>query len=332
VLGGWDAEVRALLGPLVFGVDADTMESVVLDLLRSRGLSLGLAESLTGGLVSARLVGVPGASDVLRGSIVSYATDVKHDLLDVPPGPVVSEEAALAMAVGAFGSGLALRRLDGTLVTLSGLATSIGGLLLLSTVRIDTEFVVPLAAVSLFGLGFGLTVTPRTTAAVEVAGRAAFGMASGVVTVARMAGMGLGMAILTAFATTRIDSVSMAIEDQAFRDSILPPELVGAPLGDPLVLDALEHWASGQAAEVLGQLFVVAAVVLLVTAIPAWWMRRPGRRSDALATDDHGQPVPGAAVPGGALPGAGLQGTADGGTSTALEAGEDAGDRVSTSF
>lgn len=101
LLGEWEAEVRAELGALVFGVDGDTMESVLLQQLRELGWSLGLAESLTGGLVSARLVGVPGASDVLRGAVVSYSTDVKHDLLDVPPGPVVSEEAAVAMAVGA---------------------------------------------------------------------------------------------------------------------------------------------------------------------------------------------------------------------------------------
>lgn len=101
LLGEWEAEVRAELGALVFGVDGDTMESVLLQQLRELGWSLGLAESLTGGLVSARLVGVPGASDVLRGAVVSYSTDVKHDLLDVPPGPAVSEEAAVAMAVGA---------------------------------------------------------------------------------------------------------------------------------------------------------------------------------------------------------------------------------------
>jgi nicotinamide-nucleotide amidase len=101
LLAEWEAEVRAELGPLVFGVDGDTMESVVLQRLRELGWTLGVAESLTGGLVSARLVGIPGASDVLRGAIVSYATDVKHDLLEVPPGPVVSEEAAVAMAVGA---------------------------------------------------------------------------------------------------------------------------------------------------------------------------------------------------------------------------------------
>ena len=51
-----------MLGTIVFGVDDDTMESVVLDLLRPRGLTLGLAESVTGGLVGARLTAVPGRS------------------------------------------------------------------------------------------------------------------------------------------------------------------------------------------------------------------------------------------------------------------------------
>jgi nicotinamide-nucleotide amidase len=101
LLSGWEAEIAALLGPLVFGFDEDTMESVVLDLLRQRGLSLGLAESVTGGLVAARLTSVAGASDVFRGSIVSYASEVKFDLLGVPEGPVVTPEAAAAMALGA---------------------------------------------------------------------------------------------------------------------------------------------------------------------------------------------------------------------------------------
>lgn len=101
LLDEWEAEVCAVVGPLVFGTDDDTMESVVLQLMRERGLTLGLAESVTGGLVSARLTGIAGASDVVRGSIVSYASDVKYNLLDVPVGPVVSEAAAAAMAVGA---------------------------------------------------------------------------------------------------------------------------------------------------------------------------------------------------------------------------------------
>jgi len=101
LLGTWEAETRALVDDLIFGVDEETMESVVLQLLRERGWSLGLAESVTGGLVAGRITNVPGASDVFRGGIVSYASDVKFDVLGVPRGPVVSEAAAAAMAVGA---------------------------------------------------------------------------------------------------------------------------------------------------------------------------------------------------------------------------------------
>ena len=96
-----DAELRALLGTTVFGVDGDTMESAVGVLLEERGLSLGLAESMTGGLVASRLVNVPGSSAWFRGSIVAYDEQVKFDLLGVPEGPVVSEAAARAMADGA---------------------------------------------------------------------------------------------------------------------------------------------------------------------------------------------------------------------------------------
>jgi competence/damage-inducible protein CinA-like protein len=101
LLDEWEARLRAEVGDIVFGVDDETMESVVLDMLRSRGQTLGLAESVTGGLVASRLTSVPGASDVLRGSIVSYAGDVKRDVLGVGPGPVVSEQAAVEMAQGA---------------------------------------------------------------------------------------------------------------------------------------------------------------------------------------------------------------------------------------
>jgi nicotinamide-nucleotide amidase len=101
LLDTWDARVRQIVGQQVFGTDDDTMESVVLELLHGRGLTLGLAESVTGGLVGARLTGIAGASDVFRGSIVSYASEVKFSLLGVPEGPVVSEAAAVAMADGA---------------------------------------------------------------------------------------------------------------------------------------------------------------------------------------------------------------------------------------
>jgi nicotinamide-nucleotide amidase len=92
--------VWELVGDWVFGVDDETMESVVLGLLRERGLTLAVAESVTGGYVAGRICAVPGASEVFIGGVVSYASAVKHRLLDVPVGPVVTEEAAMAMAEG----------------------------------------------------------------------------------------------------------------------------------------------------------------------------------------------------------------------------------------
>ena len=96
----WDAKVRNQVGEIVFGVDGETMESVVLDMLRQKKLTLGVAESVTGGLVSGRLTAVSGASDVFRGAIISYASEVKHEVLGVTNELVVSESAAKEMAVG----------------------------------------------------------------------------------------------------------------------------------------------------------------------------------------------------------------------------------------
>jgi nicotinamide-nucleotide amidase len=95
-----DEIVRDLIGDIVFGVDDETMEHAVASLLLARGLTLAVAESLTGGLVASRLVNVSGASEWFRGGVVSYASDVKYSLLDVPEGPVVSAAAAAAMATG----------------------------------------------------------------------------------------------------------------------------------------------------------------------------------------------------------------------------------------
>lgn len=83
--------------------------SEVVSLAAASGLTVGCAESCTGGLVSACLTAVPGSSAVVRGGIVSYAIPVKHDvlgvayegLLDMPELGAVSSECALAMASGA---------------------------------------------------------------------------------------------------------------------------------------------------------------------------------------------------------------------------------------
>jgi nicotinamide-nucleotide amidase len=96
-----EAELRILVGDSVFGVDDETMEHVVGGLLLERGWTLGIAESLTGGLLAARVVGVPGASKWFRGAVVAYDAAVKQSVLGVPEGPVVTRDAAVAMAEGA---------------------------------------------------------------------------------------------------------------------------------------------------------------------------------------------------------------------------------------
>ncbi|MCL1693056.1 MAG: competence/damage-inducible protein A [Actinomycetia bacterium] len=110
-----EATVRERLGKRIFGVDDETVEVVVLRMLEERGWTLGTAESATGGLIAGRITSVPGASRVFRGSVVSYATEVKESLLEVPGDlvaehGVVSEPVAIAMAEGARG------RLDANVV------------------------------------------------------------------------------------------------------------------------------------------------------------------------------------------------------------------------
>ncbi len=105
LLADEERQIRTLivdrLGEIIFGVDDETMEHAIAQRLVTRHLTLGVAESVTGGLMASRLVNVPGASQWFRGAVVSYASEVKFELLGVPRGPVVSAAAAEAMAQGA---------------------------------------------------------------------------------------------------------------------------------------------------------------------------------------------------------------------------------------
>jgi hypothetical protein len=135
---------------------------------------------------------------------------------------------------------------------------------------------------SLFGFGFGLTVTARSTAAVEALGRKAFGVASAGVTVARMLGMGIGLAALTVLGSKKIEALSIVLVDQQARDAILPPNLQGRPLENYLVVDALERWAANEAATILSTLFVVAAVVTAVAILPTLAMRNRAEEGEGV--------------------------------------------------
>ena len=99
-------EVCALLGDVVYGVDVASLESACSALLRERGMTLASAESCTGGQIAQRMTALPGASQVYRGGVVSYWTDMKADVLGVSREILdrygaVSEQTARAMAQGA---------------------------------------------------------------------------------------------------------------------------------------------------------------------------------------------------------------------------------------
>ena len=101
-----EERVKAILGDKVIGVDVDSLEEVCFALLKDRGLTVGTAESCTGGLLAKLLTDLPGSSAVFRGGVVSYTNGVKAGLLGVPQDLLdrygaVSPQVAEAMARGA---------------------------------------------------------------------------------------------------------------------------------------------------------------------------------------------------------------------------------------
>ena len=249
-----------------------------LKLLRGRVFSSAVLLSLlTGYALATALIGAAVYVDRVR-----YAGPEEQRL--------VLGALALAMAVGALASGLAMRFLSAVVLSLLGLALGIGGLLLFAGAGPDTDLSVVVLGVSLFGAGFGLTVTPRSSAAMEAVGRRHFGVASAGVTVARMVGMAVGLAVLTGLGSRRIESLSVVLVDPVARDAVLPEILRGRPLADLLVIEALERWASQQAASILSGLMIVAAVVLAIAVIPTLMMgNAPSRVADrrTIRADDQ---------------------------------------------
>ena len=119
--------VRGAVGSAVYGEDGADLAEIVLALCRERGLTIGVAESCTGGLLGGRLTAVPGSSDVVRGGIIAYDDGIKRSLLGVPEATLlehgaVSEPVVRAMATGA-------RATTGTSVALAitGIAGPGGG-------------------------------------------------------------------------------------------------------------------------------------------------------------------------------------------------------------
>ena len=100
-----EKEARDALGAGLYGVDDDTLEGVVLELLRDRHATVAVAESLTGGLLGAALSTPAGSSDVYRGGVTAYATELKAELLGVPADLLEREGAVSAVTARAMAQG-----------------------------------------------------------------------------------------------------------------------------------------------------------------------------------------------------------------------------------
>lgn len=118
---------RERLGDAIYGVENETLESVVVNLLLKRGLTIAVAESCTGGMLGQRLTTVSGSSEAFLGGVISYSNEAKIKMLGVPKEVIeqhgaVSEECAREMVKGVqsqFGSDLA--------VSITGIAGPGGG-------------------------------------------------------------------------------------------------------------------------------------------------------------------------------------------------------------
>ena len=120
-------ELRRRTGSFCYGVDGDSLASVVLQRLRQRGETLAVAESCSGGGLGAALTAVPGASDVFLGGVIAYANAIKQGLLGVDAADLerwgaVSDPVAQSMALGA-------RRITGSdwALAITGVAGPGGG-------------------------------------------------------------------------------------------------------------------------------------------------------------------------------------------------------------
>ena len=269
---------RDVPDPLLLGITGAAL--LILALLRfSRAaqpfvdLHMFRDRTFSGAVLMSLITGYSLATAIIGAAVfvdrVRYAGPAEQQL--------VLGALAGAMAIGALGAGFLVRPMGVMLPSLAGLLAEIGGLLILAQATPQTDLTILCGALALFGAGFGVTVTARTTGALEALGRAAFGVGSAALTVARMIGMGTGLAALTVLGSNRIEALSVVLTDPVARDAVLPATLRGRPLEDYLVVDALERWASGQAAAILAWTFLVAAAVTAVAILPTLAMRnRPG--------------------------------------------------------
>jgi EmrB/QacA subfamily drug resistance transporter len=200
-----------------------------------------------------------------------------------------ADEAALALtaltaaiAGGAVVGGILSAMTGERLTAVLGVALSAVGLWLATGWGTDTGVDRLARDLAIFGAGFGLTVSPRATAAVEAAGASAYGVASAMLQITRTVGMSVGLALLTSIGQNRINDLTALINDDARRDALVTslghPEFVGVDPRESLQLvNLLEEWSRSEAADVLRLVLMIALGVALATILPALMVgaRRP---------------------------------------------------------
>jgi EmrB/QacA subfamily drug resistance transporter len=191
----------------------------------------------------------------------------------------------VAIAGGAVVGGLLSGLTGERLTTVLGVAVSAAGLWLATGWGTETGLELLTRDLAIFGSGFGLTVSPRATAAVEAAGASAYGVASAMLQITRTLGMSIGLALLTSIGQNRINDLNALIEDPQRRDALVVSlghrEFVGVdPRASLALVNVLETWSRSEAADVLRLVLNIALALALATLLPALFVGARRRAAD----------------------------------------------------
>lgn len=280
-LGGSVNPVAAYRWPLL-GFAALALVGFVISEWRSR------TPLLPRDLIRSRLFQVAGGANLLVGAALIVA--MVNAPLTIALLADENEHAGytalvlgaftLLMTVGAVIGGRAANRLDGRWVALAGLVVGAGGFALMSAWPDEIVAVRMCVTVGIAGLGLGIVIAPIAEAAIRAAGNANYGAASGLVLLARLLGMTIGLAGITSFALERLDVRLAGLP-------ALPPnpgESTAAYFNRQQTY--LEEQLIPLTLDVVHETFVVAAVICLLTVPLVFWMRQRRTAAPALGTDD----------------------------------------------
>lgn len=281
-----EAGARGWTAPLVLGGLAGAVVLLAAFWLRERRAGSPLIDPR---LFASRPFSAANAVSLLTGYTLATAIIggpvFVNRVLFAGPGESAAALTALtvAIAAGAVVGGIATALAGERIVTVLGVAVTAAALWLALGWDAATGLDRLARDLAIFGMGFGLTVSPRATAAVAAAGATAYGVASALLQITRTIGMSVGLALLTSIGQNRMDELTALINDPAQRDTLVTglghPEFVGVdPRNSLALVDLLETWSKTQAADVLRGVLVIALGVAIATIVPALLVAGRDRR------------------------------------------------------